>query len=262
MDGESKKPRRGIAARAFVATLPVFAGYISMGFAAGLLLSIQYATAWSVFWAPVTSGTFISGMLQFLLLDWIREMTPIMDVIVVTICLSVRYSLYGISLIELFKAAPLFTRLYLIGTVTDESYALQTQCPWPPGRASTRYCFLIAMFDHFYWFLGATSGALAGICAQGIFSRERVEACTRGIDFAMTALFIVILVDQVKSRENRAPAVIGLAVSSLVFCSIAAFAGFSAAKGGMLIPTMVLIVCSFLALRGRLDPERRKGGAA
>ena len=118
------------------------------------------------------------------------------------------------------------------------------------------------MFDHFYWFLGATSGALAGICAQGIFSRERVEACTRGIDFAMTALFIVILVDQVKSRENRVPAVIGLAVSSLVFCSIAAFAGFSAAKGGMLIPTMVLIVCSFLALRGRLDPERRKGGAA
>ena len=149
MDGESKKPRRGIAARAFVATLPVFAGYISMGFAAGLLLSIQYATAWSVFWAPVTSGTFISGMLQFLLLDWIREMTPIMDVIVVTICLNVRYSLYGISLIERFKAAPLLTRLYLIGTVTDESYALQTQCPWPPGRASTRYCFLIAMFDHF-----------------------------------------------------------------------------------------------------------------
>lgn len=262
MEDALRRPRRGIAARAFVATLPVLAGYITMGFAAGLLLSIQYATAWSIFWAPVTSGTFISGMLQFLLIDWLREATPVLDVIAVTICLNVRYSLYGISLIERFKAAPLFTRLYLMGTVTDESYALQTQCPWPPGRASTRYCFMVALFDHIYWLLGATSGALAGVFAQGLFSRERVETCTKGIDFAMTALFIVILVDQMKSRENRAPAVIGLAASSLVFLSMAAFAGFAAAKSGMLIPTMVLIVCSFLALRGRLDPERRKGGEA
>lgn len=252
----------GVAARAFVATLPVFAGYVTMGFAAGLLLSIQYATAWSVLWATVTSGTFISGMLQFLLLEWIREMTPVMDVVVVTVCLNVRYSLYGISLIERFKAAPLLTRLYLVGTVTDESYALQTQCPWPPGRVSTRYCFFIALYDHMYWMLGATSGALAGVCAQGMFSRERVEECTRGIDFAMTALFIVILVDQMKSRENRASALIGLAASGLVFLSISAFSGFAAAKSGMLIPTMALIVCTFLALRGRLDPERRRGGAA
>jgi predicted branched-subunit amino acid permease len=95
-----------------------------------------------------------------------------------------------------------------------------------------------------------------------MFSRERVEECTRGIDFAMTALFIVILVDQMKSRENRASALIGLAASGLVFLSISAFSGFAAAKSGMLIPTMALIVCTFLALRGRLDPERRRGGAA
>ncbi len=258
---ESRAPAaKRIASRAFVATLPVLAGYITMGFAAGLLLSIQYGTAWSALWAPLTSGTFISGMLQYLLVDWLREATPYLDVVLVTMCLNVRYSLYGISLIERFKAAPILTRLYLIGTITDESYALQTQCPWPPGRASSLYCFLIALFDHAYWIVGATSGALCGLFAQEMFSRERVEAYTKGIDFAMTALFIVILVDQLQSRENRAPAVIGFVASTLVFASISAFSGFAAARGGMLIPTMVLIVCAFLALRGKLDPNRRRRG--
>lgn len=260
---EARAPAaKRIASRAFVATLPVLAGYITMGFAAGLLLSIQYGTAWSALWAPLTSGTFISGMLQYLLLDWLREATPYIDVVIVTVCINIRYSLYGISLIERFKAVPILSRLYLIGTVTDESYALQTQCPWPPGGASNLYCLLIALFDHVYWIIGTTSGALCGLFAQEMFSRERVEAYTKGIDFAMTALFIVILVDQLRSRENRAPAVIGFVASTLVFASIAAFSGFAAARGGMLIPTMVLIVCAFLALRGRLDPKRRRRATA
>ena len=77
----------------------------------------------------------------------------------------------------------------------------------------------------------------------------------------MTALFLVILVDQMRSKTNRIPAVIGLTASALVFGGLSYFRGFAEAKGSMLIPSMVLIVCVFLAVRTYLDPER-KGAAA
>lgn len=248
---------RGLVARAFIASLPVLTGYGTMGFAAGLLLALQDGTAGSAFWAALTSAVFVSGPLQYLLVDWVREATPYAAAVVLAVCLNIRYSLYGLSLLERFKAAPLLPRLYLIGTVTDETYALQTQCPWPAGRESTRYCLWLACFDHLYWILGVTAGALAGVFAQGVFSKARVEACTKGIDFAMTALFLVILVDQLRNKANRIPALIGFASSALVFGVLAATCGFAAAKGNMLIPSMVVIVGAFLAVRNVLDPARK-----
>lgn len=254
-----RKTSRGLIARAFLASLPVLTGYTTMGFAAGLLLALQDGTAWSALWAALTSCFFVSGPLQYLLVDWVREGTPYAAAVVVTFCLNIRYSLYGLSLLERFKAAPILPRLYLVGTVTDETYALQTQCPWPPGKVSTAYCLLLALFDHLYWIVGVTAGALAGVFAQGVFSKARVESCTKGIDFAMTALFLVILVDQVRNRANRIPALIGLVSSALVFGVMSAFIGFARAKGNMLIPSMALIVGVFLAVRRWLDPEWRKG---
>ena len=257
-----RKSSRGLIARAFLASLPVLTGYTTMGFAAGLLLALQDGTAWSSLWAALTSTFFVSGPLQYLLVDWVRESTPYAAAVVLTICLNIRYSLYGLSLLDRFKAVPIVPRLYLIGTVTDETYALQTQCPWPPGKASSIYCFLLALFDHLYWIIGVTAGAFAGVFAQGIFSKARVESCTKGIDFAMTALFLVILVDQVRNRANRIPALIGLVASALVFGGMSVFIGFARAKGDMLIPSMVLIVCVFLAVRRWRDPERRGGEGA
>jgi len=258
----SRKASRGLVARAFLASLPVLTGYTTMGFAAGLLLALQDGTTWSVLWGALTSACFVSGPLQYLLVDWLREGTPYVAAVVVTICLNIRYSLYGISLLERFKAAPWGRRAYLIGTVTDETYALQTQCPWAPGKASTGYCVMLALFDHLYWIVGVTAGAAAGIFAQDIFSKARVESCTKGIDFAMTALFLVILVDQVRSRQNRIPALIGMVSSALVFGVLSAFLGFARAKGDMLIPSMVLIVAVFLGVRRWLEPSGlTKGGA-
>ena len=254
MDGTSQA--RGLVARAFVASLPVLTGYTTMGFAAGLLLALQDGTAASIGWAALTSAFFVSGPLQYLLVDWVREGTPYAAAVVVTVCLNIRYSLYGLSLLDRFKAAPLGQRLYLIGTVTDETDALQTQCPWPAGKESTRYCLLLALFDHSYWIVGVTAGAFAGVFAQGIFSKARVEACTEGIDFAMTALFLVILVDQVRNKANRIPALVGFLSTLVVFAGLASALGFEKARADLLIPSMVAIVGVFLVLRRWLEPAR------
>ena len=235
---------RMIFRRAFRDSIPVLMGYSTMGFAAGVLLAVEGAIAWSPAWAAATSAAFVSGPLQYILVDWMRTSMAIGAVLLVTLCVNFRYSLYGLSLIERFKDARLWQKAYLIGTITDETYALQTACPLK-GKAYVVYCLFLTMLDHLYWIVGVTMGATVGVLAQGAFSPDKVQATTKGIDFAMTALFLVILTDQIRERPNRMPAVIGFAAaiaSCLVF-----------GRANMLIPSVVAIVVAFLACRRWLD---------
>lgn len=245
---------KNVVARAFAASLPVLTGYSTMGFAAGVLMALHGGLAHPAFWAGATSAVFVSGPLQFLLVDWVKSGTAIVDVVAVVVCLNVRYSLYGISLLERFKGVPLPARLYLIGVVTDETYALQVQCPYPPGRRGAWYCFLLGLFDHLYWIGGVVLGAAAG---------SALPFSATGIDFAMTSLFLVILTDICRERANRTPALVG--VVSAMAAAIAVQTFF--ASGKFLVPALVLTVALLLAFRKRLDSREdarnnaRKGDA-
>ena len=225
-----------LARPAFVASLPVLTGYSTMGVAAGVLLARQGGLRLSSLWAGASSAILVSGPLQFLFVDWVRSGTAYADVAALVVCLNIRYSLYGLSLLDRFAAAPWPVRAYLIGTVTDETYALQVQCPYPPGPRSTRYCLLLAAFDHAYWIFGVVAGALAGAA---------LPFAAKGIDFAMTALFLVILTDQCRERANRLPALVGTV--SAVVAAVVLYFVFGSWK--MLVPAMALIVASLLAMR-------------
>ena len=225
-----------IARPAFLASLPVLTGYSTMGFAAGVLLALHGGLRFTSLWAGASSAILVSGPLQFLFVDWVRSGTAYADVAALVVCLNIRYSLYGLSLLDRFAAAPLPVRAYLIGTVTDETYALQVQCPYPPGPRGTRYCLLFAAFAHAYWIFGVVAGAVAGAA---------LPFASKGIDFAMTALFLVILTDQCRERANRLPALVG-AVSAIVAAVVLYFV-FGSWK--MLVPAMALIVAALLAIR-------------
>ncbi|MDD3885313.1 MAG: AzlC family ABC transporter permease [Victivallaceae bacterium] len=231
---------------AFKNTLPVLMGYVAMGFAAGVLLADTLRSPWSPLWAVLTSVTSISGALQFILTGWIRLATPLPEVALLTVCLNLRYAMYGLSFIEKFRGLPWKQKFYLIWAMTDETYALEVECRAPQGANPISYCLAVAMLDHAYWVIGVTAGALVG----GILPFDN-----RGIDFAMTALFLVILTDQCRERANRWPALIGAAAavaSRLIF-----------PVDRMLIPAMLFMLAVFLAARKRLDPERNaKSGEA
>ena len=229
---------------AFRDSIPVLMGYATMGFASGVLLAVEGGIAWSPLWAAATSATFVSGPLQYIFVDWVRTSLAIGGVLLVTLCVNFRYSLYGLSLIERFKGAAAWQKVYLIGTITDETYALQMACRLT-GRAYVAYCVLLTFLDHMYWIGGVTAGAVVGVLAQGAFSPERVASATKGIDFAMTALFLVILADQIRERANRIPAAIGLVAA------LAALAAFG--RANMLVPSVVAIVAAFFACRRWLD---------
>lgn len=228
-----------VAKRAFVSSLPVMMGYLAMGFAAGVLLAAHSGVKFPALWGALTSATSISGALQFMIVDWIRMQTPLLQVALLTLCLNIRYAMYGLSLIGKFKNITWWKKLYLIWSLTDETYALEVAEKESTHNDSIRYCLTLAALNHLYWIIGVTAGAVAGMALP--FS-------DKGIDFAMTALFIVILTDQCREAQNRVPAATG------GIAALAAFLIFGSQN--MLIPTMIIMITAFVVARPKLDAKR------
>ncbi|MBR3709012.1 MAG: AzlC family ABC transporter permease, partial [Lentisphaeria bacterium] len=118
---------------AFKASLPVLMGYLAMGMASGILLAKTVSIPCLPLWAFLTSAVNISGAFQFLLVDWVKNTTVLFQVVLLTICLNLRYAMYGFSLLERFKKVPLLQKLYLIWALTDETYAIQVANKVPEG---------------------------------------------------------------------------------------------------------------------------------
>ncbi|MBQ9739795.1 MAG: AzlC family ABC transporter permease [Kiritimatiellae bacterium] len=238
-----KVDRNMVFRKAFSDSVPVMAGYGTMGFAAGVLLSVHGGVPMPALWAALSSAAFISGPLQYLFVDWVRVSASIGGVLFVVLCVNLRYSLYGLSLLDTFKGAGFWTRAYLIAGITDETYALEVACKLPP-EGKLRYCLFLTALDHMYWIIGVTAGSLAGAA---------LPVPSKGIDFAMTSLFLVILTEQCRERANRLPAIIGGVSAIAVFAVLALFLGMDKARAEMLIPTMMLMVTVLLACRRRME---------
>ncbi len=233
---------RKVLKSAWISSLPVLMGYLTMGFAAGVLFAGRIRVPGVSFWAFLTSATSISGALQFLMSEWAQNGTPLLDVALLTVCLNLRYAMYGFSLLERFRGLPLLQKLYLIWTLTDETYALEVENRTPLGEDPVAYCLAVAAFDHLYWVIGVTAGALTG---------SGIRFDNRGIDFAMTALFLVILTDQCRDKRNRVPALVGLVAT--------AGCRFFFQPENLLIPSMAVMLSVLLLLR---KPLSRKEGTA
>jgi len=220
----------------FKASLPVLLGYLAMGIAAGVLLSSR--TGLGCFWGFVTSASSISGALQFLLVDMFHNQTPLITVALITLSINLRYALYGLPLLERWRNLRLPLKLYMILTLTDETFALEVANNVPEGEDSLTYCFQIAALDHLYWITGVVSGCLAG---------QLLPFNSKGIDFAMTALFIVVLLDQLEQRGNRLPALIG---------TVSALIGLALYPQNMLIPSIAILLMALVALRRHMEVKQ------
>ena len=221
---------------AFISSLPVLMGYSAMGMAAGILLAGTVKLHALPFWAFLSSSINISGALQFIMVNWCDAMIPFAQVALLTFCLNVRYAMYGFSLIEKFRPLPFWKRAYLIWSLTDETYALEVDDRTPEGENPLEFCMGVAALDHLYWISGVVAGSLIGSALP--FSSE-------GIDFAMTALFLVVLTDQCKDKLNRMAAGVGIvsAIAGRLFFS----------TSNMLIPAMIMMGAAFVILRKKFE---------
>lgn len=204
---------------AFRDTLPVMTGYLFLGIGFGVLM---HRNGYGVWWS-VLMGLFVyAGSAQYLVADLLANKTPVISVAISVLLLNARHLFYGISMLEKYrdvgKGKP-----YLIFGLTDETYSLV--CTDPVGIAPHErrdYYLLVTLLNHIYWVGGSVLGAVAGTVLQ--FNSE-------GIDFALTALFLVVFLEQWLSAEKHGPALIGVGVSVV---SLLLFGADS-----FLIPSMV-----------------------
>lgn len=225
---------------AFTASIPILLGYVFVGTAFGLLLR---NAGYSVWWAALMSVLVYAGSMQFVAINFFSGAFSLTQIILMTLAVNIRHVFYGLSMIERFKGMGA-KKPYMIFSLTDETYSLLCSAKAPEGADPKTFVFLIALFNQLYWIAGSIFGSLAG---------EIIPFNTKGIDFAMTALFIVICTEQWLTYPSRIPAVIGVcaAVGSLLFFGADNF----------ILPAMLVSVLFLMLLRTPITkPEAFRAG--
>ena len=212
--------------RALKATIPVFSGYIVLGMGFGILMQ---AKEYGIWWSLAMSAFVYAGSMQYLAVDLLAGGASLLSAALTTLLVNARHLFYGISMVDRYKNAGK-KKPYLIFALTDETYSLVCSDTLPvPKEQRNRYYLLVSLFNHLYWIMGSVLGAVVG---------SLISFNTRGIDFALTALFVTVFWDQWLSNKKHAPALIGVGAS--VLCLIL----FGA--DSFLIPAMLLIALLLL----------------
>ncbi|MGV8906906.1 MAG: AzlC family ABC transporter permease [Acetobacterium sp.] len=217
---------------AFIQTLPVLCGYIFMGIAFGILLQ---RAGYNFLWAFLISLIIYSGSMQFVLIGLLGGGMGLLSVILLTLSVQSRHIFYGLSFIEKFKAMGK-VGWYMVFSLTDETYSLLCGMQIPKELKEKNVFFTVAFLNQSYWVLGCTLGAILG----GFIGFD-----TTGIDFAMTALFVVIFIEQWASFKSHIPALVG------VGCGVVALFIFGA--NAFILPALMASVCLLLILKGHMQ---------
>ena len=234
---------RKTLAAIFKLTLPVFTGYLFIGIAFGLMMK---AAGYGALWSFIMSLTVYAGSAQFLGAELLYTGAALTQVALLTFLINFRHVVYGLSMLEKFRGMGL-RKPYMIFALTDETYALLASVTPPADIAPKKFYFCVSVLNHLYWILGSVIGSVAG---------SVIQFNMKGIEFTMTALFIVIAVEQWQSGKSRLPALIGAGssvVSLLLFGS-----------GNILLPALFMIVAALMLLRKRLEetlsPAEKEAG--
>lgn len=214
-------------------TVPVLCGYLFLGIAFGLLLQ-QAGYAWP--WALLISGIVYAGSMQFVLVGMLGGgFASLLSVALTTLSVNSRHLFYGLSFLDTFRKMGK-ARPYMIFSLTDETYSLLCGVAIPPQLDARRVRLWMSALDHSYWVAGSVAGAALG---------SVIPFDLTGIDFAMTALFVVIFVDQWRAAQSHLPAGIGLAFGLIWLVVLG--------PDRFLLPALICTVLALMVCRGHLE---------
>lgn len=165
----------------FRTSLPVAFGYVPLGMAFGVLL-VGLGYPW--WWAPVMGIVIFAGSAQFLAVGLLAAGASPLDAFVATLLLNLRHVFYGLTVLDRYRALGPW-RHYAVFGLTDETFSLLAGSqPHPRDR---RYVVGLTALNQGWWVLGCALGALIG---------GSLPFSTEGLAFSLTALFAVLLVEQ------------------------------------------------------------------
>lgn len=221
-------------------TLPVFFGYIAIGIPFGIML-VKKGYPWWM--APVMSITMYAGAGQYLAVGLFAAGASFAQIAVAQLLINIRHIVYGLSLIDKLKDVKKW-KPYIVFALTDETYALMTSTDLPEGEDAGRFYGTMAVLDQSYWILGSFIGAAAGTLIPFDFA---------GVDFALTALFAVLLIEQIKKSKDIIPPVIG--ICSTILCIALSRLNLIPGENILLIALCVGIVCLIIAKGNKRSAE-------
>ena len=223
---------------AFPYTIPVLTGYLFIGIAFGVMFQEK---GYHFLWAALMSILVYAGSGQYLAVNFFAPGVSFIDIMFMTFMVNVRHIFYGLSLLERFGRMGK-KRLYMIFSLTDETYSLFFVTKVPKDVPEDLFLFAIALLDQEYWVLGSVIGAAAGAL---------IPFDAAGIDFAMTALFIVIFTEQWMAGGNRIPAAAGFLIAAVLRIAVG--------SEGFILPSMICIMVSLILGRKYIEHDEQKG---
>lgn len=228
----SEHPIKKAARTAFPYTIPIFAGFWFLGMTYGIYMNVS---GFSVIYPMIMSLTIFAGSVEFVAVSMLLGAFNPIQSLLMTLMINARHLFYGLSMLDKFKGTG-WKKFYLIFGMCDESFSINYTADIPKDVDRGWFMFFVTLFNHFYWFFGATLGGLFG---------SLIHFNTEGLDFVMTAMFVVIFMEQWLKEKRHTSAMVGLAVSLLCLILFGA--------DNFIIPAMILILGILTILRKPLE---------
>ena len=183
---------------AFVKSIPIFCSYVFVSMAYGMMMA---SAGFPWYDSLLVSLTVYTGAFQFVLITFLSSGASLITIALTALLMNSRQSFYSLTFLKEFKQMGR-RKLYMIHTMTDETYAVNCTLDLPKKEKEDTM-FLVALFSRCYWIVGSVLGGILG---------QIVPFDLTGLDFCMTALFLIIFIDQWEKAEKHTPALTGLGI--------------------------------------------------
>lgn len=186
---------------AFVKSIPIFCSYVFVSMAYGMMMA---SAGFPWYDSLLVSLTVYTGAFQFVLITFLSSGASLITIALIALLMNSRQSFYSLTFLKEFKQMGR-RKLYMIHTMTDETYAVNCTLDLPKKEKEDTM-FLVALFSRCYWMIGSVIGGILG---------QIIPFDLTGIDFCMTALFLIIFIDQWEKAKKHSPALTGLGIGIL-----------------------------------------------
>lgn len=227
----SKKIKAAFFA-AFPNTIPILAGFLFLGIAYGIYMN---QSGFKFYYPMFMSFIIFAGSVEFATVSWLLGSFDPVNIFFLTLMINARHLFYGLSMLEKYNI-PGWKKLYLIYGMCDESFSINATVDVPKDIDKGLFMFFVTMLNQIYWVAGATIGGIFG---------SFIPFDTKGLEFVMTALFVVIFLENWLKEKDHSASVIGLFIS---FICLMIFKGTN-----FIIPSMIIILSVLTLLRGMLQ---------
>ena len=234
MAGQGGMKRRALRA-AFPHTVPILTGFLFLGMTYGVYMS---SLGFSWIYPTLMALTIFAGSMEFVTANMLLGAFNPLQAFAMTLMVNARHLFYGLAMLDRFRGLG-WKKLYLIFGMCDETFSVTCSTRAPEGVDEGWFMTFVTLLDQLYWVLGAALGGLFG---------SLLTLNTEGLDFVMTAMFVVIFLENWLKEENHTSSLLGLGLPLVCLVLFGA--------QNFILPSMAAILLALTALRGRLE----KGG--